>query len=58
MGKNFKLDGLIVLVKHAIWADSLYFLCLLLFSTSKILASAQPLRRHVGLILILLRDPL
>jgi hypothetical protein len=38
----FKLGRLIGLVKHAIWADSLYFLYLLLLSISKILASSQP----------------
>jgi hypothetical protein len=37
-----KLDWLIGFVKYAIWADSLYFLHLLLRSISKVLASAQP----------------
>jgi hypothetical protein len=58
-------------VKHAIWASSLYFLYLLHFfvfpipaslSISKILASSQPtydpLHGHIGLILIFLVDPL
>jgi hypothetical protein len=36
-----KLGWLIGLVKHAIWADSLYFLCLLLLSISKIVATSQ-----------------
>jgi hypothetical protein len=38
MGEMSKLGWLIGLVKHAIWADSFYFLYLLL-SVSKILAS-------------------
>jgi hypothetical protein len=48
------------LVKHAIWANFLYFLYLLLHvhSISEILASSQPtyvpLHKHVGLILIFL----
>jgi hypothetical protein len=37
----YKLGWLIGLVKHAICADSLYFLYLLLLSISKILASSQ-----------------
>jgi hypothetical protein len=37
-----RLGWLIRFVKHTIWADSLYFLYLLLFSTSKILASSKP----------------
>jgi hypothetical protein len=36
-----KLDWLIGLVKHAIWADSLYFLYLQILSISEILASSQ-----------------
>jgi hypothetical protein len=40
MGEMSKLGWLIELVKHAIWADSLYFLYLLLVSISKILASS------------------
>jgi hypothetical protein len=39
-----KLGWLIGLVMHAIWADSLYFLNLLLLSISKILASSQPIQ--------------
>jgi hypothetical protein len=42
MGEMSKLGWLIGLVKHAICADSLYFLYLLLLSISKILASSQP----------------
>jgi hypothetical protein len=42
MREMCKLDWLIRLVKHAIGADSLYFLYLLLLSVSKILASSQP----------------
>jgi hypothetical protein len=42
MEKISKLGWLIELVKWAIWADSLYFLCLLLLSISKIWASFQP----------------
>jgi hypothetical protein len=42
MGEMSKLGWLIGLVKHAIWAFSLYFLYLLLLSISKILASSQP----------------
>jgi hypothetical protein len=41
IGELSKLGWLIGLVKHAIWADSLYFLYLLLLSISKILASSQ-----------------
>jgi hypothetical protein len=40
IGEMSKLGWLIGLVKHAIWADSLYFLYLLLLSISKILASS------------------
>jgi hypothetical protein len=46
-----KLAWLIGLVKHVIWADSLYFLYLLLLSIY------DPLHRHVGLIFIFLEDP-
>jgi hypothetical protein len=42
MGGMSKLAWLIGLVEHAIWADSLYFLYLLLLSISKTLASSQP----------------
>jgi hypothetical protein len=41
IGEMSRLGWLIV-VKHAIWADSLYFLYLLLLSISRILASSQP----------------
>jgi hypothetical protein len=41
IGEKSKLGWLIGLFKHAIWADSLYFLYLLLLSISKILASSQ-----------------
>jgi hypothetical protein len=40
MGEMSKLGWLIGLVKHTIWADSLYFLYLLLLSISN--ASQQP----------------
>jgi hypothetical protein len=39
MGEISKLGWLIKFVKHATWADSLYFLYQLLLSISKILAS-------------------
>jgi hypothetical protein len=55
MGEISKLGWLIGLLKHAIWADSLYFLYLLLLSISKILASFI-LHKHVGLILIFIED--
>jgi hypothetical protein len=42
MGEMSRLVWLNGLVKHAICADSLYFLYLLLLSISKILASSQP----------------
>jgi hypothetical protein len=42
MGEMSKLGWLIGLVKHVIWADSLYFLHLLLLSINKILPSSQP----------------
>jgi hypothetical protein len=42
MGEMSRLGLLIGLVKHAIQADSLYSLYLLLLSISKILASSQP----------------
>jgi hypothetical protein len=42
MGEMSKLGWLIRLIKHAMWADSLYFPYLLLLSISKILASSQP----------------
>jgi hypothetical protein len=42
MGEMSKLGLLVGWVKHAIWADSLYFLYLLLLSISKILAPPQP----------------
>jgi hypothetical protein len=41
MGEVSKLGWQIGLFKHAIWADSLYFLYLLLISISKILSSPQ-----------------
>jgi hypothetical protein len=55
MGEPSKLGWLIGLVKHAIWADSLYFLHMLLLEISSLLY--DPLRRHVGIILIFLEDP-
>jgi hypothetical protein len=42
MGGKSKLGWLIGLVKHAMWADSFYFLYLLLLSVSKILTSSRP----------------
>jgi hypothetical protein len=39
MGEISKLGWLIGVVEHAMWADSLYFLHLVLCSTSKTLAS-------------------
>jgi hypothetical protein len=42
MGEMSKMGWLIGLVKHAIWADALYFLYLLLLSISRILPSFQP----------------
>jgi hypothetical protein len=42
IGEMSNLDWPIELVKHAMWANSLYFLYLLLLSVSKILASSQP----------------
>jgi hypothetical protein len=61
MEEMSKPGWLIRLVKQAIWVDSLYFLYLLLLSTSKILASTQPtpydpLHRHVGIISIFLEN--
>jgi hypothetical protein len=53
-----KLGWLMGLVEHAMRTDSLYFLYLLLLSFSKILASFDPLHRHVELILIFLENPL
>jgi hypothetical protein len=41
IGEMSELSWLIGLVKHAIWADSLYFLYLLLLSISRILALTQ-----------------
>jgi hypothetical protein len=41
MGDMSRLGWLTGLIKHAIWADSLYSLYLLLLSISKILASSQ-----------------
>jgi hypothetical protein len=41
LGEMSKLVWLIGFVKHAICTDSIYFLYLLLFSVSKILASSQ-----------------
>jgi hypothetical protein len=62
MGEKSKLGWMIRLVKHAIWADSLYFLYPLSLSISKFLAPCQPtydpLHRHFGLVLIFLQDPL
>jgi hypothetical protein len=45
IGEMSNLDWMIGLVMHAICADSLYFLYLLLLSISKILASSQPTLR-------------
>jgi hypothetical protein len=42
IGEMSKLGWWIGLVKHAIWASSLCFLYLFLFSLSKIVASSQP----------------
>jgi hypothetical protein len=42
IGEMSQLGCLIGLVKHAIWADSLYFLYPLLLPVSIILASSQP----------------
>jgi hypothetical protein len=42
IGEMSTPGSLIGLVKHVIWADFLYFLYVLLFSISKILASSQP----------------
>jgi hypothetical protein len=42
IGEMFKLGCPIGLLKHAIWADSLYFLYLLWLSISNILALSQP----------------
>jgi hypothetical protein len=42
MGGMSRLGLLIRLVEHAIWADSLYFLYLLLLSVSETIASSQP----------------
>jgi hypothetical protein len=42
IGEMPKLDWLIGLLKYSIWADSLYFLYLLLLSIYKVLASSQP----------------
>jgi hypothetical protein len=39
---ELETSWLIGLVKHVMWADSLYFLYLLLHSISKILATSQP----------------
>jgi hypothetical protein len=51
-----ELGWLIGLVKHAIWADSLHFLYLMLLSISETPASVQPTlwpsSRHAGLLLI------
>jgi hypothetical protein len=41
MGEISKLGWLTGLVRHAMWADSVYFLYLLLLSISKILTSSQ-----------------
>jgi hypothetical protein len=41
MGEISTLGWVIGVFKHAIWTESLYFLCLLLFSFSKILALSQ-----------------
>jgi hypothetical protein len=58
MWKTSKLNWMIRLVMHVIWANSLYFLHLLLLSIPKILASIyDPPCRHVGLILIYIRPP-
>jgi hypothetical protein len=42
MGEISKLGWLMGLIEHAMWADSFYFLYLLLLSVSKTLASSQP----------------
>jgi hypothetical protein len=42
MAELFRQGWLIGLVKHAIWADSLYFLYLPLLSFAKILAFRMP----------------
>jgi ABC-type Fe3+-siderophore transport system permease subunit len=42
MEEMSQLGWLIGLVEHATWADSLYFLYLLLLSISKILALSEP----------------
>jgi hypothetical protein len=42
MGEMSKLGWPIGLLKHAIWADSMYILYLLLLSISKIQSSSQP----------------
>jgi hypothetical protein len=43
VGQMSKLGWLIGLVMHATWADSLYFLHLLLLSVPKILSASQPI---------------
>jgi hypothetical protein len=58
MGEMSKLGWLTGWVKHAMWAESLYFLYLLLLSISITLASSQPPHRNVGLILIFVEDRL
>jgi hypothetical protein len=50
IGEMSKLGWLIGLVKHAIWADSLYFLYLLLLSISKILVSSYPMTLFMGIL--------
>jgi hypothetical protein len=42
MGEMSELGWLTGLIKHAIWADFLYFLYLPLLQISKILASSLP----------------
>jgi hypothetical protein len=43
IGEISRLSWLIGLVKHVMWADSSYFLYLLLLSISKFFASSQPI---------------
>jgi hypothetical protein len=52
---------LIGLITHVIWADSLYFLYLMLLSISKIIHPSllyNTFCRYLGLILVFLEDPL
>jgi hypothetical protein len=59
MGEASKQGCMIVLVKHITWADSLYFLYMLLLSFLTWFHPRLPYGppdRHVGLILIFLED--